>query len=234
MVTECTPWYPNARWSSRLKERLLAVLESRAPHWADINIFVFFFSFFKHPPTITNIPFLKNGLWLSQWLFIPSDFKELSSVSITGILSHLNRLRGKEHESRHKGWWQSVTHTCNITGASLLLLMDQNYLQRGFTRDKSTKFHLHLVGSSNCRFYKLMTSSTRPFFLNASYPDGIRLASGTHWYDSVCAVICFSRPLLSSEMHINRKDTQNTHMHAHPTVCATLRAAFRCQEPLWV
>lgn len=105
MVTECTVWYPNAQWSSHLKERLLAVLESHAEQthlwgWGSSSF-----------PPITNIRFLKNGLWVSQWLFIPLDFKELSFVSVTGILSHLNRLRGKEHESRHKGWWQSVTHT---------------------------------------------------------------------------------------------------------------------------
>lgn len=154
MVTACTAWYSNARWSSCLKERLLAVLESHAPHWTDTFLGIFLFFFFFSP--VTNIPFLKNWLWVSQWLFIPLVFKELSSVSVTGILSHLSRLRGKEHESRHKGWWQSVTHTCNVTGTTLLL-MEQNYLQREFTLDKNIKMHLYFVGGSDCRLHKLMT-----------------------------------------------------------------------------
>lgn len=62
MVTECTVWYPNARWSSRLKERLLAVLESRAPHWADIFGFFFFFSFFSNIPPRHKYPLLEKWI----------------------------------------------------------------------------------------------------------------------------------------------------------------------------
>lgn len=65
MVTECTAWYPNARWSSRLKERLLAVLESRAPHWADI--FGLFSS--NTPPSQISPSWKMDYGYLSDYLY---------------------------------------------------------------------------------------------------------------------------------------------------------------------
>lgn len=223
MVTECTVRYSNAQWSSHLKERLLAVLESHAPHWADTFVGVGFFFF----SPITNIRFLKNGLWVSQWLFIPLDLKELSFVSVTGILSHLNRLRGKEHESRHKGWWQSVTHTHTHAILQELLLMEQNYLQREFTQDSNIKIHLYYVGGSDCRLHKRMTWVHLAW--RGLFSECFRLAYGKHWYAFAYAVICFSRQLVSSETHINRKDTQHTHARM-----STVSGVFKCQEALRV
>lgn len=51
-----------------------------------------------------------------------------------------------------------ASHTRNITGAAvLLLLLEQNYLQSEFTLDKNIKIHLHFMGRSDCSLHQLMT-----------------------------------------------------------------------------
>lgn len=171
MVTERTVWYSNAQWSSHLKERLLAVLESHAPRWADTFVGVGFFFF----SPITNIRFLKNGLWVSQWLFIPLDLKELSFVSVTGILSHLNRLRGKEHESRHRGWWQSVTHT-HMQFYKSYCWWNRTIYSESSHRTAISKFTFTMWASDLSTF-----SSTRPFFW--MFQTGL-------WKTLICVCIC--------------------------------------------
>lgn len=106
MVTECTVWYPNARRSSHLKERLLAVLESHAPHWAHIcGVFLPLFS----PSQISPSWKMDYGN-LSDYLY--PEISKSFPLWVSSRFCHTSTdCGGKEHESRHKGWWQSITHT---------------------------------------------------------------------------------------------------------------------------
>lgn len=63
----------------------------------------------------------KNGLGVSQWLFIRLGFQRAFLIaSVIETLSHLNRLKVEG------GWWQSTEHTCNIT-AIVLPIVAKNH-----------------------------------------------------------------------------------------------------------
>lgn len=152
MVTECTAWYPNARWSSRLKERLLAVLESRTPHWADTFFFFSSSSFPRH-----KYPLLEKWIMGISVIIYTLRFQrvflcECHRDSVTPQQTAGQRAREPSQRMMTERHTHMQYHRNHAAAAD-----EQNYLQTEFTQDKNIKIHLYFGGGSDCRLHKLMT-----------------------------------------------------------------------------
>lgn len=117
MVTECTAWYPNACWSSRLKERLLSFLESHAPQWTDTFVgFLFFFNSPRHKYLHVEKWIMGISVIIYTLRFQRKFLCECHRDSVTPqqTAGQSAREPSQRMMTEHDTHTTTHTHTCNI------------------------------------------------------------------------------------------------------------------------